>query len=221
MPFLVRQSASLSTTFIECLMREGAMRQRGDVGSGLEGQPGQWQSQRKETSLRDALEEASQQGQPGERASHMTAVHAKGLFLISELTGSSPKRQGTWFYLLQASVSSTAKWTQTRSPRGAKPVFARGSFHHAEVRGQRKLRGGHVGTAVLPLQLCETPHPFGSVKTMLGFRWGQGYEIAVLRSGWGDDKRIAICTFGSSTCSVLSCLCDLCWWKQVYGWMPV
>lgn len=44
------------------------------------------------------------------------------------------------------------------------------SFHHAEVRGHRKCGGGHAGTAVLPLQLCETPHPFGSVKTMSGFK---------------------------------------------------
>lgn len=123
MPFLVRQSASLSTTFIECLMREGAMRQRGDAGSGLEGQPGQWQSQSKETRLGKAIEAAPQQERPGGCTTHLcgappacSAIYAKGLF-ITELLGPSRNAAKDVSYLLRASVSPAAKGAQTRGPR--------------------------------------------------------------------------------------------------------
>ena len=136
--------------------------------------------------------------------------HSLGL-LISELIGYSnnPVRE---VVLISTSLSFlTCKINSSEQSRCGKARVGAVCPTVQEVRGHWNL----AGEAVEQRRALATA-VWGSLHYQAHFlksqvsNEGQNYEIPVFGFGWGDDKRITICTFGSSTCSVVSYLCDLC-----------
>lgn len=161
---------------------------------------------------------------PGGDTSHLLsacgkAAQAKDLF-IRELNGYSSNP------LMEAALTSLSlsflncQMNSIEFKGAAKPVSVQ-LDPHTGVRGHWTLAGEGRGDECFNYSCSRSLPLSGPLRKCKFSKKEKGYKITVSRFGWGDDKRFAICTFGFSTCSVLSYLCDLCQWKQIYGWVPV
>lgn len=187
------------------------------MGSGLEGQPGQWRSQIEDKTHDYKMLEKQHRckGSWGWSPScllstHGEAAHAKGLF-ISELHG-YPSNPGKEVALTSPGLSFL-KWeiTSNEWSRSGQTRVCTAWSTAQEVKWLWKPEGEGKWEEKCFNYNCSRLFTFsGPQRKCKLSKEEESYKITVLRFGWGDDKRIIICTFGFSTCSVLSCLCDLC-----------
>lgn len=148
MPSLVSQAVSQPVNNIYWVPNErSAARQGGDMGSGLEGQPGQWRSQREDRRHDYKMLEKQHhcKGSRGWSPSPLLstcgeAAHAKGLF-ISELSG-CPSNPGREVAFTSPSLSFlTWKINSNECQGAAKPGSVQLDPQHRRSEGTENWQG--------------------------------------------------------------------------------
>lgn len=171
------QAASRSVNSIYWVSNERkATRQRGDRGSGLGEQPGQWQRQRKEWRCvcqileKQHISEGNlEEGAPPVCWSPCAWQPMLMAFLLVNLSDTQAMLWGKWCQLLHASVSQLKKELHWVAGEWQSQCLCNSFHRQRAVCGQRALntgRGEEMRRGVLQLQLSKTPPPFRPIKKM-------------------------------------------------------